>query len=71
MFGKTAAVLVQNLPSYKIEFIVNTSFLFSEFKKQLSTDTSPDKGRKSISERPLLGDIIKEATSSGKYYLGR
>lgn len=42
-----------------------------EFKKQLSTDISPDKGRKSISERPLLGDIMKEASTSSKYYLGR
>lgn len=46
-------------------------YVVLEFKKQLLTDTLPDKGRKSISERPLLGDIVKEATTSGKFYLGR
>lgn len=41
-----------------------------EFKKSIS-QAEPTEKRKSITEKPFLGDIIKEAHASGKYYLGR
>ncbi|EFA08780.1 THO complex subunit 1 [Tribolium castaneum] len=39
-----------------------------ELKKSVVPTESPDKRR--TEERPLLGDIIKQASSEGKYYMG-
>lgn len=39
-----------------------------ELKKAVIPTDSPDKRK--TEERPLLGDIIKEASSQGKYYMG-
>lgn len=42
---------------------------FTEFKKQLSSDISLEKPRKT--EQQQLGELIREATATGKYYMGR
>lgn len=44
-------------------------FLISEFRKSLSTIETVEKSK--IGDRKFLGDSIKEANASGKFFLGK
>ncbi|KAF5299421.1 hypothetical protein FQA39_LY11567 [Lamprigera yunnana] len=69
--GDKFAIIIKNILQREENWNVWKNDGCPEFKTSIShVDETSDKCRKTISERPLVGDLLKEAHASGRYYLG-
>ncbi|KAF5279274.1 hypothetical protein FQR65_LT15445 [Abscondita terminalis] len=69
--GDKFAVIIKNILLREENWNIWKNDGCPEFKTSIShVDQTVEKCKKTIYERPLVGDLLKEAHSTGKYYLG-